>query len=65
MKPTYIYRLLYDFISFPNAHICKHYVCIEILNVLQDYVNVDPELISTINNADDKKALELLSDLFT
>lgn len=56
-----LYKLIADFINYPVASICKHYVCLCILDMLerQGY-ELNDELVKSINDADDEKTLQIL-----
>lgn len=56
-------KLVKKFINFPQAKVCKHYIALEIINVLQNEVIFSPELIDSILDADDEFSLKEIDKL--
>lgn len=56
-----IYLFIRKIIKYPHAHICKHYVAIELLSLLEslDYT-LDSQLVDAIISGDDTCTLALL-----
>ena len=58
-----LYKLIEKMVRFPNATVCRHYVCLEILNVLESNgEELDINLVNAILDGSngDKEVLKIL-----
>lgn len=61
-----IYKLVLATIKFPNSQICKHFVALDLLSLLQSKgVSLDEELVDAIskNSEGDCKAIKILNKI--
>ncbi len=56
-----IYKLIKSILDFPQSQVCKHYVCCQLLTLLEDRnIPISKELAGAIVEANDKLAIQLL-----
>jgi len=64
MSHTALLRLIRSILSYQQSQVCKHSVCLDILNEMEkegfEVTDYFKNLVKTIANADDAGALELL-----
>lgn len=60
-----LYRLIEALVEFPYGQICKHYVALQVVGLLEVRgLAKDKDLAKALCQADDETALELLKERF-
>ena len=58
-----IYKMVADLLRFPRPVVCKHYICLNLLSMLEENgSSLDKNLVNAVVEGNDEVSLRLLSN---